>query len=69
MKNSTKLHNSVDSISIPRFDLDFDCSFNEVFGPIAKSIHNNPNISKDIKDAWIEIFVINNIDKLYELPY
>lgn len=67
MKNSIRPYNCIDHISIPNFD--FDCSFNEVFGPIAKSIHNNPNIPEDIKNVWTEIFVINNIDKLYESPY
>lgn len=50
-------------------DFSFDMNFNEVFGPIMSNIHNNPNIPQEVRDAWIKIFVINNIDKLYELPY
>lgn len=49
---------------IPDFSLFMNC--NEVFGHIMSNIHNNANISQEVKDAWTKLYVINNIDKLYE---
>lgn len=50
---------------MPKFDLDFV----GICKDMMPNIHNNKNISKDIKDAWIELSLITNIDKLYESMY
>lgn len=36
---------------------------------VMPNIHRNKNIPKEIKDAWIELCLVKNIDKLHESMY
>lgn len=65
MAKTLKGNGFVDIGYIPDMAL-FELDFNAVFKDIMPNIYNNPNIPQEIKDGWTEIYVINNIDKLYE---
>ena len=47
----------------------FTLNINEMCKQMMPNIHRNKNIPKEIKDAWIELCLITNIDKLYESMY
>lgn len=67
MTKQLKTIGTVDFGYIPDFSLFMNS--NELVRDIMPNIHNNPNVPEDIKNACIEILLINNIDKLYESPY
>ena len=47
----------------------FTFDMNNICKQMMPNIHRNKNIPKEIKDAWIELCLITNIDKLYESMY
>ena len=47
----------------------FTLNIREMCKQMMPNIHRNKNIPKEIKDAWIELCLITNIDKLYESMY
>ena len=72
-----ELNNLVlDMINIPNYikvnENDFNMftfDINNICKQMMPNIHRNKNIPKEIKDAWIELCLITNIDKLYESMY
>ena len=45
---------------------DFTLDFKEFLNEMMPNIHTNNNISQDIKDAWIELCVVENSDLIIE---
>jgi hypothetical protein len=46
--------------------MDYEMDFNGWIMAILPNIHANNYIPQEVKDAWIELALINNIEQLYE---
>lgn len=45
---------------------DFTLDFKELLNEMMPNIHENNNIPQDVKDAWIELCVVENGDLIFE---
>lgn len=46
--------------------MSYEMDFNGLIMGMMPNIHTNNYIPQEVKDAWIELALINNIDQLYE---
>ena len=44
----------------------FELNMKQMASDMMPNIHNNPKVPDDIKDAWIELCVTENIDNLHD---